>query len=73
MQVTPNHLTHQATLGEYLVYARKRAFSELASTWNRDEVRLLRTPVDQLSATVRKVQRTQAPAILLVPGWPAQD
>jgi hypothetical protein len=72
LRVTPTHFPHPATLGEHPVYARKRAFAELASTWNRDEVRLLCPPVDLLSATVRKLRRTQAPAILMMPDWPAQ-
>jgi Reverse transcriptase (RNA-dependent DNA polymerase) len=60
-------------LGEHPVFERKQAFHELAVRWSTDETRLLCPPLDLVGAVVRKLRMTQAPAVLLVPDWPAQQ
>jgi hypothetical protein len=59
--------------GEHPVFARKQAFLELAGPWTKGETRLLCPPMDLVGAVVRKLRITKAPAVLLVPDWPAQQ
>jgi hypothetical protein len=72
LQVPLSHFPYRTTLGEHPVYARQRAYEELASTWSPLEVRMLCPPVDLLAPIVRKIRRTRAPTILLMPEWPVQ-
>lgn len=60
-------------LGEHPRFLRQQAYTELAAEWDPSEVRMLCPPVDLLSATVRKLRATGAPALLLMPDWPRQS
>lgn len=57
-------------LGEHPVFMRKLALEELERPWNDGMVRLLCPPVDLIMATINKLARSKAPAILLIPDWP---
>lgn len=59
-------------LGEHPVFLRNMALDELERPWDDGMVRLLCPPVDLIMATVNKLARTGAPAILLIPDWHRQ-
>ena len=59
-------------LGEHPSYLRRAAFEELKRDWDKEQVRLLCPPVDLIGATVQKLVKSKAPAILLIPDWPRQ-
>lgn len=59
-------------LGEHPVFMRKIVLEELERPWDDGMVRLLCPPVDLIMATVNKLARSKAPAILLIPDWPRQ-
>lgn len=59
-------------VGENPIAQRKQAYAELASEWNRQEMRLLCPPIDLISATLHKLEETRAPAVLVIPDWPRQ-
>ncbi len=59
-------------LGEHPVFQRRMALEELEQPWDDGMARLLCPPVDLIMATVNKLARSKAPAILLIPDWPRQ-
>lgn len=59
-------------LGEHPAFLRRQTIQELAADWETDRMRLLCPPLDLVGTTVRKIRRTGAPAVLLVPNWPRQ-
>ena len=65
-------LRYPRTLGSHPVYARRHAFEELQRQWNPKEIQVLYPPPDLAMATVRRLQLSNAPAILLLPDWPQQ-
>jgi hypothetical protein len=55
---------------EQPLFARRQAYTELASHWSTEETRLLCPTLDLMGAVIRKLKWTRAPAILMAPDWP---
>eukprot|EP00177_Eucheuma_denticulatum_P002737 GFKZ01004925.1.p2 GENE.GFKZ01004925.1~~GFKZ01004925.1.p2 ORF type:complete len:115 (-),score=8.67 GFKZ01004925.1:835-1179(-) len=53
-------------------YLRCAIFKDPEAEWNTEDVRSLCPPVDLIGATVKRLARSKALAILLVPDWPWQ-
>ena len=58
------------TLRDPPVFGRRQVFDELQQPWDKSEVRLLCPPLDLITATLRKLEMSRAPAMLPITDWP---